>query len=156
MFSDGVFAVLITVLVPELRPPELPTFRALLLLWPTWVSYAVSYLFIAIVWANHHHLLHYAKETTPRLMWLGRPESDDRHYAGVRDPAVTRWRPQAATKLVVIVGFPDPWKGKGVYYDPNDPFKRIRRLRQLIFRNNTVLFDERSGCPSDDFFWHET
>jgi uncharacterized membrane protein len=69
MFSDGVFAVLITVLVLELRPPELPTFRALLALWPTWLSYAVSYLFIAIVWANHHHLLRYATETTPGLMW---------------------------------------------------------------------------------------
>ncbi len=69
-FSDGVFAVLITVLVLELRPPELPTFGALLSLWPTWLSYAVSYLFIAIVWANHHHLLGYAKEATPRLMWF--------------------------------------------------------------------------------------
>ncbi len=69
-FSDGVFAVLITVLVLELRPPELPTFRALLSLWPTWLSYAVSYLFIAIVWANHHHLLRYATEATPRLMWF--------------------------------------------------------------------------------------
>jgi uncharacterized membrane protein len=70
MFSDGVFAVLITVLVLELRPPELPTFRALFLLWPTWLSYAVSYLFIAIVWINHHHLLRYATEATPRLMWF--------------------------------------------------------------------------------------
>jgi TMEM175 potassium channel family protein len=70
MFSDGVFAVLITVLVLELRPPELPTFNALLLLWPTWLSYAVSYLFIAIVWVNHHHLLRYATEATPRLMWF--------------------------------------------------------------------------------------
>jgi uncharacterized membrane protein len=69
-FSDGVFAVLITVLVLELRPPELPTFEALLSLWPRWLSYAVSYLFIAIVWANHHHLLRYATEATPRLMWF--------------------------------------------------------------------------------------
>jgi uncharacterized membrane protein len=69
-FSDGVFAVLITVLVLELRPPELPTFEALLLLWPTWLSYAVSYVFIAIVWANHHQLMRYAAEVTPRLMWL--------------------------------------------------------------------------------------
>lgn len=69
-FSDGVFAVLITVLVLELRPPHLPTFKALLSLWPTWFSYAVSYLFIAIVWANHHHLLRYAGEVTPRLIWF--------------------------------------------------------------------------------------
>ena len=43
-FSDAVFAVLITVLVLDLRPPEPPTFKALLLLWPTWLSYAVSYV----------------------------------------------------------------------------------------------------------------
>ena len=69
-FSDGVFAVLITVLVLELRPPELPTFRALLSLWPTWLSYGVSYLFIAIVWTNHHYLMRYASEATPRLLWV--------------------------------------------------------------------------------------
>src|SRR5579871_6676499 len=69
-FSDGVFAVLITVLVLELRPPEQATFAALLALWPTWLSYAVSYLFIAIVWINHHYLLRYAEEATPRLLWF--------------------------------------------------------------------------------------
>jgi len=69
-FSDGVFAVLITVLVLELRPPEQPTFEALLALWPTLLSYAVSYLFIAIVWVNHHYLLRYATEATPRLLWF--------------------------------------------------------------------------------------
>ena len=69
-FSDGVFAVLITVLVLDLRPPELPTFKAFLSLWPTWLSYAVSYLFIAIVWTNHHYLMRYATEATPRLLWL--------------------------------------------------------------------------------------
>jgi uncharacterized membrane protein len=69
-FSDGVFAVLITVLVLELRPPEHPTFEALLQRWPTWLSYAVSYLFIAIVWINHHYLMRYASEATPRLLWF--------------------------------------------------------------------------------------
>jgi len=69
-FSDGVFSVLITVLVLELRPPELATYKALLLLWPTWLSYAVSYLFIAIVWTNHHYLLRYAIDATPRLLWF--------------------------------------------------------------------------------------
>ena len=69
-FSDGVFAVLITVLVLDLRPPDVPTFKALLSLWPTWLSYAVSYLFIAIVWTNHHYLMRYAAEATPRLLWF--------------------------------------------------------------------------------------
>ena len=69
-FSDAVFAVLITVLVLDLRPPELPTYKALLALWPTWLSYAVSYLFIAIVWTNHHHLIRYATAATPQLMWF--------------------------------------------------------------------------------------
>jgi len=69
-FSDGVFAVLITILVLELRPPEIPTFNALLALWPTWLSYAVSYLFIAIVWTNHHYLMRYATEATSRLLWF--------------------------------------------------------------------------------------
>jgi len=65
-----VFAVLITVLVLELKPPDRPTFEALLALWPTWLSYAVSYLFIAIVWTNHHYLMRYADEATPSLLWF--------------------------------------------------------------------------------------
>jgi TMEM175 potassium channel family protein len=40
------------------------------LLWPTWLSYAVSYLFIAIVWINHHYLMRYARDATPRLLWF--------------------------------------------------------------------------------------
>lgn len=69
-FSDGVFAVLITILVLDLHPPGVPTLHALMEHWPNWLSYAVSYVFIAIVWANHHYLLHYATEPTPRLMWF--------------------------------------------------------------------------------------
>jgi uncharacterized membrane protein len=66
-FSDGVFAVLITILVLDLKPPHADTFSALLPLWPTGLSYAVSYVFIAIVWVNHHHLFGYAEVATPRL-----------------------------------------------------------------------------------------
>jgi uncharacterized membrane protein len=68
-FSDAVFAVIITVLVLELRPPHEASFAALHDLWPTAIAYAVSYLFIAIVWMNHHHLLRYADLATPRLVW---------------------------------------------------------------------------------------
>ena len=68
-FSDGVFAVIITVLALDLRPPHGAAFLALLALWPVAVSYAVSYLFIAIVWINHHYILRHATFATRRLMW---------------------------------------------------------------------------------------
>ena len=68
-FSDGVFAVLITVLVLELRAPAQPTFGALFAEWPILLSYAVSYVFIAIVWINHHYLMRYAECVTGRLLW---------------------------------------------------------------------------------------
>jgi uncharacterized membrane protein len=67
-FSDGVFSVIITIMVLELNPPAHPTFAALLPLWPTGVSYVVSYLFVAIVWVNHHHVLQYAEAATA-LIW---------------------------------------------------------------------------------------
>ena len=69
-FSDGVFAVIITIMVLELKPPEHPTFAALWSLWPTGLSYVVSYQFIAIVWLNHHHLLRFTDSATPRLIWI--------------------------------------------------------------------------------------
>lgn len=55
-FSDGVFAI---ILVLELRPPHEASFAALAGLWPSFVAYAVSYLFLAIVWVNHHHVFEY-------------------------------------------------------------------------------------------------
>jgi len=69
LFSDAVFAVIITILVLDLKPPQSPNFAALLSLWPTAVSYAVSYLFVAIVWVNHHHVWRYADRATPGLIW---------------------------------------------------------------------------------------
>ena len=68
-FSDGVFAIVITIMILELKRPSGPTFGALFSEWPTWISYVVSYLFIAIVWINHHFLLKQASVATLRLMW---------------------------------------------------------------------------------------
>jgi hypothetical protein len=69
-FSDAVLAVIITIMVLELKAPEEATFPTLLPLWPTAISYAVSYLFIAIIWLNHHHLLRFVSHTTPALIWV--------------------------------------------------------------------------------------
>lgn len=69
-FSDGLFSVIITIMVLDLKPPENPSFTALGALWPTALSYLVSYVFIAIVWVNHHHLLRFTAEPSPRLIWI--------------------------------------------------------------------------------------
>ena len=69
-YSDAVFAVIVTVMVLELEAPEVPAFSALGPLWPTAISYAVSYLFIAIIWINHHYLMRLVGAPTLRLMWL--------------------------------------------------------------------------------------
>jgi uncharacterized membrane protein len=69
-FSDAVIAVIITIMVLELKAPQTASPAALLALWPTALSYAVSYLFIAIIWINHHHLVRFVRAPTGRLIWL--------------------------------------------------------------------------------------
>jgi uncharacterized membrane protein len=69
-FSDAVFAVIVTVMVLELKAPDEPAFSALWPLWPTAVSYAVSYLFIVIIWINHHHLMRFVGPPTLALIWI--------------------------------------------------------------------------------------
>jgi uncharacterized membrane protein len=68
-FSDGVFAIIITILVLDLRPPHEASLAALVKLWPSGVAYAVSYLFLAIVWVNHHHVCRYLAEASRSLIW---------------------------------------------------------------------------------------
>jgi uncharacterized membrane protein len=64
------FAVIVTVMVLELRAPEQATFSALWPLWPTAISYAVSYLFIAIIWINHHYLMRFVGTPSLGLIWI--------------------------------------------------------------------------------------
>jgi len=69
-FSDALIAVIITIMVLELKAPETPEISAMLSLWPTLVSYALSYLLIAIIWINHHHLLRLVRFASTRLIWI--------------------------------------------------------------------------------------
>ena len=70
LLTDGLFAVVITILVLEIKPPNGTTFADLLPLWPVALSYVISYFFIAIVWINHHHLFGYAEASSQRLVWF--------------------------------------------------------------------------------------
>ena len=68
-FSDGVIAIIITIMVLELRPPEGATFNDLRPLVPTFVSYLLSFALLGTYWNNHHHLLHAAKVIDAWVLW---------------------------------------------------------------------------------------
>jgi uncharacterized membrane protein len=69
-FSDGVVAIIVTIMVLELKVPHDPSPQALLHLTPLFLSYALSFLVVAILWVNHHHLLHTATHASGRILWL--------------------------------------------------------------------------------------
>jgi uncharacterized membrane protein len=68
-FSDGVLAIIITIMVLELRAPHEATLAALLPLWPKVLSYALSFLFVGIYWNNHHHLFQVVERVNGPLLW---------------------------------------------------------------------------------------
>lgn len=69
VFSDGVLAIILTIMVLELKAPHGDSWRTLLPLVPTFLSYVLSYLNIAIYWNNHHHLLHAVKKVNGPILW---------------------------------------------------------------------------------------
>jgi uncharacterized membrane protein len=68
-FSDGVMAVIITIMVLELRPPDGTDLRSLYALIPTFSAYVLSFAFIGIYWNNHHHMLRASDGIDGRAMW---------------------------------------------------------------------------------------
>jgi uncharacterized membrane protein len=68
-FSDGVLAIIITIMVLELRPPEGISFASLRPLIPRILSYVMSFAFVGIYWNNHHHLLHTVKKVNGGILW---------------------------------------------------------------------------------------
>ncbi len=68
-FSDGVMAIIITIMVLELRTPTHDGWADLLHLWPVLVGYAVSFIYVGIYWNNHHHLMHTVRHINGKVMW---------------------------------------------------------------------------------------
>lgn len=68
-FSDGVIAILITILVLELKVPHGADLAALAPLWPVFLSYVLSFIYLGIYWNNHHHMFHAVKEISGDVLW---------------------------------------------------------------------------------------
>ena len=68
-FSDGVIAIIITIMVLELRVPHEPTLAALQPLWPVFACYLVSFVYVGIYWNNHHHLWQAVERVNGTVLW---------------------------------------------------------------------------------------
>ena len=68
-FSDGVIAIIITIMVLEMKVPTGHDVGALLPLWPVFLSYVLSYVYLGIYWNNHHHMLHATRHISGRVLW---------------------------------------------------------------------------------------
>ncbi|MBS1746620.1 MAG: DUF1211 domain-containing protein [Bacteroidetes bacterium] len=68
-FSDGVIAIIITIMVLELKAPEEATWQALQKIAPAFLSYLLSFIYVGIYWNNHHHLLHTVNHVSAGIMW---------------------------------------------------------------------------------------
>jgi len=68
-FSDGVLAIIITIMVLEMKVPHGADLGALKPLLPVFLSYVLSFLYLGIYWNNHHHLLHAAKHVSAGILW---------------------------------------------------------------------------------------
>jgi len=68
-FSDGVIAIIITIMVLELKVPHGASFTDLQPLLPVFLTYVLSFVYLGIYWNNHHHLLHAARTVTGRVLW---------------------------------------------------------------------------------------
>jgi uncharacterized membrane protein len=68
-FTDGVVAIIITIMVLELKRPAGGSLADLAHVWPALLSYVLSFVYVAIYWNNHHHMLHLARSVTGPIMW---------------------------------------------------------------------------------------
>src|SRR5262249_7015269 len=68
-FSDGVFAIIITIMVLELKAPHDADLEGLAPIIPAFLSYVLSFVFVGIYWNNHHHLLQAARQVNGRVLW---------------------------------------------------------------------------------------
>jgi uncharacterized membrane protein len=143
------FTVAMTIMVLQLKPPEHPTFAALLPLWSTALSYVVSYCFIAIVWLNQHHLFRFISHVTPRLIWM-----DFVHpFMVALVPFSTAW--VARTKLAAVPVFVYaavfvlvnlayvPFEGHALGFAPNEQIsvqtRRFARARSSVTLGTFIL-----------------
>ena len=102
-FTDAVIAIIITIMVLELKAPHEHTLEALCKLYPTFLSYVLSFVYLGIYWNNHHHMLHSVKHVSGAVLWA------NLHLMFWLSlvPFVTSWMGEShfASATVLVYGF---------------------------------------------------
>ncbi len=141
-FSDGVLAIVITIMVLELKIPHDTSAEALKELLPVFTSYVLSFIYVAIYWNNHHHLLHTVKQVNGRNTLGGSALAILAFADAVRDRLDRRIRLSHLSNGFLRLRAPDGWRriprsssshhrcaGKGF-----NPCARDRRRHQVVSR----------------------
>ena len=113
-FSDGVLAVIITIMVLELHPPHEASLAALHEVLPKFLAYVLSFVFIGIYWNNHHHLFHSVQHVNGRILWA----NNFLLFTLSLVPFTTDWmgETQYSTIPVVVYGLVLLLAGFGYYF----------------------------------------
>ena len=137
-FSDGVLAIIITIMVLELRAPEEASFRALRPLLPLACSYLLSFIYLGIYWNNHHHMFQATERISGTTLWT------NLHLLFWLSlfPFVTDWvggnlARETARRLL--------WRGQRKAFAPS--FMPPPLARPFSCRRSPSLFTSRTRCP---------
>jgi uncharacterized membrane protein len=111
-FSDGVLAIVITIMVLELHVPEEPTWQGLAHVLPTFLSYLLSFVYVGIYWNNHHHMIHLADRINGGILWA------NLHLLFWLSliPFSTRWMDETAFVQVPVLAYGINLLGAAVAY----------------------------------------
>lgn len=156
-FSDGVLAIIITIMVLEMKVPHEPTLPALTPIWPVFLSYILSFVFVGIYWNNHHHMMHLVHRVNGRILWA------NLHLLFWLSlvPFVSGWlgenhfakTPTAAYGVVLLgCGFAYWLLTRAIMHDQKEEAHLARALgRDLKGKFSLVTYVVAIGCS----FWNE-
>ena len=126
-FSDGVLAIIITIMILELKQPVSDGWGDLLVLWPTLLAYLLSFFFIAIYWVNHHLIFHLAQKINVGILWCNIVWMFVMSFI----PFTTAW----------VGSFPTSWAPLAVYFaDMSAASIAFHIMYYLILRENGQTF----------------
>jgi uncharacterized membrane protein len=99
--TDGVVAIVLTIMVLELKIPAEPTLRAVLAVLPLLAAYLLAFVYVAIYWNNHHHMMQSAKKVTGAVLWVNHALL----FCLTLFPLMIRWVDEAGITPLPVAGF---------------------------------------------------